>query len=1095
MAVYLTISKKSLQQFIAKITSTKSSVVVILFALLLSIGQVFAQEGTFMSGRITDQETGSPLVGASVSISSLRIGAVTDKDGYFRFRAPSGRYTLEVRYVGYQTYTQSIVIKENQTTTVEIKLTQGTILTNEIVVVGLSGEVDRTKLGNTIGSVGSEAVNNVVSSSAIDALSGRVLGAQVTKNSGTPGAGTYITLRGRKTIEGSSEPLYVVDGIIIDNTSLYEQSGHYQFSNRAVDINPDDIESMQILKGASAAAIYGAKAGNGVIIINTKRGKLTSSDKPARVNFYTSFESGTKAGTVPLQRIYGQRIPAAPYTPGSSDSYAMDDNGLPMPLPAGTPTYDHSEDVFRTAYSTENNLSISGGVPQFDYLLSGSYLYNQGYVEGSSLERSSIRANLGFTLFPKVTVQSNTNYIYTDNKLPQDGSNTSGIMLGGLRTPPDFNNKIYLEDDGVTQHRFASYDNPIWTQKTNIFDQKINRVLHNTEAKWMPFDWLTLSGRYGMDWYSFSYNERFAVQSANSPSRLGSVSRYDASNWQQNLDLTFNINQSLFEDNLAMNLVGGSQIVWYDRTTTYGYSSSTLPFFDQITAGATKDASSSLTKTKTVGYFGQLTSTYLNRYSLTLGLRRDGSSTFGESNKFHYYPKVGLSYTLSNEPFFEDMKNIISNVRLRGSWGEAGSPTLPYAYATNTVYLTDGNFDPWVDASQSRRGGFNGIRAYEIAGAKDINPELSIEREVGIDLGLLNDRVTIEATFYHSNVFDMILSVPAPPSTGFTYQLKNGAAMWNEGIELGITANPIRTKTVNWVTALNYTRNYNLVTSLDAQYYDITGGFVGALNDAVVGYPLGSFRMYGWLRFDADRYAKEDTNYVKDAEMNTYHYKDGDIRYSYWDPSTKKVVGDDYEGNYVGAPRQSPSLVMVGDPNPSFMLSWRNDITLFNNLTISFLFDGVFNFDVWNGTRGALYNFGVADDTKDRADLWVENGHQVYDYTNVIKNDNEQERVAVNKQDKYRAYYNGFNINEPFIEDGTFIKLRELSVSYRWRGLEQWNLGDIVFSFAARNLFTITDYTGFDPEVNTFSLAEGRGIDFFTLPQMRSYRFGISINY
>ncbi|HAW09213.1 MAG TPA: hypothetical protein DCW42_08655 [Bacteroidetes bacterium] len=229
--------------------------------------------------------------------------------------------------------------------------------------------------------------------------------------------------------------------------------------------------------------------------------------------------------------------------------------------------------------------------------------------------------------------------------------------------------------------------------------------------------------------------------------------------------------------------------------------------------------------------------------------------------------------------------------------------------------------------------------------------------------------------------------------------------------------------------------------------------------------------------------------------MNTYHYKNGDIRYSYWDPSTKTVVGDDYGENYVGAPRQSPSLLMVGDPNPSFMLSWRNDITLFNNLTISFLFDGVFNFDVWNGTRGALYNFGVAGDTKDRADLWVENGHQVYDYTNVIKNDNEQERVAVNKQEKYWTYYNGFYINEPFIEDGTFIKLRELSVSYRWRGLEQWNLGDIVFSFAARNLFTITDYTGFDPEVNTFSLAEGRGVDYFTLPQMRSYRFSISINY
>jgi len=1089
MTKYLTISKKSLYKIWSKISNVKSPVVVVLIALLLSLSNAFAQEGTFVAGKITDEETGAPLVGASVSIPSLRIGAVTDRNGNFRFRAPAGRFTLEVRYVGYQTVTQSITIKENQTTTVDLKLTQGTILTNEIVVVGLSGEVDKTKLGNTIASVGSEAVNNVVSSSAIDALSGRVLGAQVTKNSGTPGAGTYITLRGRKTIEGSSEPLYVVDGIIIDNTSLYEQEGRYQFSNRAVDINPDDIESIQVLKGASAAAIYGAKAGNGVIIINTKKGKLTSSDKPARVNFYTSFETGTKAGDVPLQRIYGQRNPYQPYKPGSSDSYAMDAEGNPKPLPLGTPTYDHSNDVFRTAYSTENNLSISGGVPQFDYLITGSYLFNQGYVEGSDLERSSIRANVGFTLFPKVNVQSNTNFIYTNNNLPQDGSNTSGIMLGGLRTPPDFNNEIYLEDDGVTQRRFASYDNPIWTQKSNIFNQKIYRVLHNTEVKWMPLDWLSLTGRYGMDWYSFGYNERLAVQSAASPSRLGSISRYDARNWQQNLDLTFNITQAIFDNDLTFDFVGGSQIIWYNRSATSAASTITLPFFDEIAAGATKDAGSSYEETKTVGYFGQLTSTYLDRYSLTLGLRRDGSSTFGTSQKFHYYPKVGVSYTISNEPFFEGLRNIFSNVRLRGSWGEAGSPNLPYAYATNTVFITDGNFDPWVESSESRRGGFNGIRAYEIAGAENINPELTIEREVGIDLGFLDDRIFVEATFYHSNVFDMILSVPAPPSTGFTYQLQNGAAMWNEGFELGITANPVKTKNVNWVTALNYTRNYNLVTSINADYYEITGGFVGALNTAMSGHPLGAFRMYGWDRFDAERYAKEGSDYIADAEMNAYHYKDGDIRYSYWDPETQQVIGDDWGYDYVGAPRQASDLVIVGNPNPSFMLSWRNDITLFNDLTISFLFDGVFNFDVWNGTKGALNNFGVSGESADRAELWIENGHQVYSYADP---DNP---VPVNKQEKYWSYYNGFYINEPFIEDGTFIKLRELSVSYRWKGLEQWKIGDIVLTFAARNLFTITDYTGFDPEVNTFSLAEGRGIDYFTLPQMRSYRFSLSINY
>lgn len=1071
---------------VSKTISISSSVAVILFALMFSGLQLLAQSGTFVSGKVTDQESGKPLVGASVSIPDLRIGSVTDKDGNFKFKAPAGRYTLEVKYVGYDAVTRSITIKAGETTVADFKLSQGSIRTNEIVVVGLSGEVDKNKLGNTIASVGAEAVNSVVSSSAIDAISGRVLGAQVTRNSGQPGAGTYITLRGRKTFEGSSEPLYVVDGIIIDNTSLYDPSGRIQFSNRATDINPDDIESMQILKGASAAALYGAKAGNGVIIITTKKGKYTGSDKPARISYSTSVQMDQKSGKIDLQTTFGQRKPYKPYTPGSSDSWTT------TPLAAGTPVYDHQEDVFRTAYSTENSLTISGGVPQFDYSINGTYLDNQGYVEGSQLTRSSVRANIGASILPKLNLQSNTNYISTNNDLPQDGSNTSGIMLGSLRTPPEFNNKNYLEDDGVTQRRFASYDNPIWTQKNNKFNQKIDRVLHSTELKWMPLDWLSFSARYGLDYYSYNYGERLAVQSASSPSRLGSISYSRITNQQQNLDLTFNLNQSIMDGDLNFGLVGGTQSIWFDRSTLGGSSTNTLSFFDQVAAGSSKDASSSLTKTEIQGQFGQLTTTYLNRYSLTLGIRRDGSSTFGESNQYHTYPKAGLSYTVSDEPFFEGIKNIISNFRIRAAYGEAGSPDLPYAYATNNVYITEGNFDPWVETSNSNRGGFNGIRSSSVAGATDIRPELTIEREIGFDLGFWENKLSFEFSFYHSDVYDLIMSLPAPPSTGYTNMLSNAGSMWNEGIEIGITANPINTKDFNWVTAFNYTRSYNLVTSLKAQFYTLTGGFVGAVNSASVGRPLGVFQTYGWLRYDAKKAAAAkpgDIDYVDPKEMAAYNYKNGDVRYSYWDADAGEVVGDDYGLNYVGAPRQSPDLLFIGNPNPAYMLSWRNDFTFLENFTFSFLFDGVFGFDVWNGTRGALYNFGTSGDTKDRNDPWVENGHPVMDYSDPAN------PVQASKVNKYRSYYNGFNINEPFFEDGSFIKLREVKLDYKWNGLQDWNINSIVFSLSARNLYTITNYKGYDPEVNTFSLAEGRGVDYFTLPQVFSMRFGISINY
>ncbi len=1074
-------------------------VLVVLFTILLSGLQLLAQSGTFVSGKITDAESGKALTGASVSVPELRIGAVTDKDGNFKFRAPAGKHTVEVKYLGYQTVTRSVTLKEGETTTINIKLSQGSIRTNEIVVVGLSGEVDKNKLGNTIASVGNEAINNVVSSSAIDALSGRVLGANVTRSSGQPGAGTYVTLRGRKTMEGSSEPLYIVDGVVIDNTFIYDPSGTQQFSNRVTDINPEDIEDMQILKGAAAAALYGAKAGNGVVIITTKRGKFTSSDKPARISFKSSLQIDNKSGKIDLQKEFGQATPYQPYKPGSTNSWST------KKLPDGTPVFDHQEEPFRTAMSTENSLSISGGVPQFDYLINGTYANNQGYVEGSKLERTSVRANVGISLLPGVTVQTNNNYIYTNNDLPQDGSNTSGILLGALRTPPEFDNTIYLEADGVTQRRFASYDNPIWTQKFNKFNQKINRFLHSTEFKYMPLDWLTFNLRYGLDWYSYNYIERHAVGSATSPSRMGGIYKTRIENRQQNLDFTFNLNQSILDGDLEFNLVGGSQSIWYDRSSVGASATQTLAFFDEIAAGSTKDATSSMTQTEIQGLFGQLTTSYLDKYTITFGIRRDGSSTFGESQKFHTYPKASLSYVLSKEPFFEGLKGIFSNFRIRAAWGQAGSPDLPYAYATNNVYITNGNFDPWVESSDSKRGGFNGIRSSAVAGAKDINPETSTETEFGFDIGLLEDAVSLEFSYFRSDVEDLIMSLPAPASTGFTNMLKNGGAMWNKGFEIGLTARPFSTSDFSWVTRLNYTATTNEVTRLDADFYTLTGGFVGILNSAVKGMPLGTFQTAGWLRYD-DAKAKDPANAgskwaVSDAERAYYKqltgrdYQNGDVRVSYWDPDAKEVVNDDYGMNYAGAPVQDPDLIFKYDPNPDFMISWSNDFTIFKDFTVSFLWDMVWGFDVWNGTKGALYNFGTHGDTRDRLDPWNdENGHPVYDFNPVIDGEAETPTIP-NKVMKYRLYYNGFNINEPHIEDGSFIKLREIRLDYRWRGLEDWNISQITFSFAARNLLTITNYKGYDPEVNTFSLAEGRGVDYFTLPQVTSLRFGISINY
>jgi TonB-linked SusC/RagA family outer membrane protein len=1059
----------NLKQFAGnRIELLKVSMIAILTVMLFATASLKADTKGTVKGLVTDAETKKPLIGATVSIPELRLGAITDDKGKFSFEAPAGTHIVQIRYVGYEVTKRKLLVRAGETTKFDLALSGTDVMTNEVVVTGLTGEVDKRKLGNMVSNVGGNEIAKTVSSSAVDAIAGRVPGVQVTKNSGTPGSGTFITMRGRRTIEGSSEPLYVVDGIIMDNSSLYDGSGTKQFSNRAVDINPSDIEDMTILKGASAAAIYGSQAGNGVVIITTKKGKLTSFDKPASITYSSSYGMDQKTGTVPTQTTFGQRTPYKPYKAGSTDSWST------TPLAAGTTVYNQADVPFRTGQNTENTLTISGGVPQFDYLLSGTYNNTSGYVIGSEYQRSSIRGNVGAQILPGVTIQNNTNFISINNDLPQDGSNTSGIMLGALRTPPEFDNTNYLEADKVTQRKFASYDNPFWSQHFNTYNSKIDRFLNSTDIKYKPVDWVTLKAGLGIDRYEYINSEKLAVGSRAS-SNLGSLdySRYTSKN--TNLDLTATLVNKWADDAIATTFVFGSQTLWNTYSVLAGSSTNILPFYDMISAGSTKDAGSSLYEYMKVGVFGQLTTSFYDRYNVTLAIRRDGSSTFGASQKYHWYPKASISYNISDEDFWKGIKDVVNTAKLRATYGTAGSPSLPGTYATNYLYGTAGFFDPWGRGTTASRNGYIGIKpgggssdSYVVAGSEDIRPENTEEIEFGFDFGILNNFITFEATYYSQNITDMILSIDVASSTGYDKQLLNGAAMWNKGFEFIMNANLIKTPDFSWTTSFNYSQNKNEVTDLlGVESQSLNGGFTGIQNMAVKGKPLGIFMGYGWLRDEA-----------------------GNIQYSTWDAAKKEVMGDDWGMNLVGAPRQASDMVTIGDPNPDFQFGWRNEFTVMKDLTFSFLFEGVYGFDVWNGTKGALMNFGTAKVTEDRNETWVNDaGQTVMDYSDAAN------PVAATKLNYYRYYANGFYINEPWVEDGSFIKLREITVEYRWDGLKPWNISNVTFTASARNLLTITKYTGYDPEVNTFSLAEGRGFDYFTLPQVKSFRFGISVNY
>jgi TonB-linked SusC/RagA family outer membrane protein len=1042
-------------------------------ALILSLSTVALAQDGGLRGTVKDKATGEALIGANVLVVGTNRGAASNTEGAYQITGLSpGRYTITARYIGYKSGQQIITVVANQTIDLSFSLEQDVLRIDEVVITGLSGEVPRAQLGNSIGKVAGADLQKIPVTSVHDGLSGKIPGLLVTKSTGTPGTGTYITLRGRRTITGSSQPLWVVDGVPIDDSFIYDGSGTVQGANRSTDINPNDIESIEVLKGASAAAIYGARAANGVILVTTKSGKLSESGKFARINYTSSYSSDNMVSSVPLQQSYGQRVaykPGVPPVYGSTDSWGA-------LLPSGTPTYDHSKDVFRTGHMVVNGLSISGGNPAIKYLVSGTFTGQSGYVIKSNFNQQNLRVNLNYTPIASLSLKSNSNYINEKVNLPQDGSNTSGILLGSLRTPPEFDNSIYLESDGVTQRRFASYDNPMWTMNSNTYLTELTRFIHSTGFDYDPLEGVRVSGSVGWDRYNQFNYRRLAVDAAASPSRKGSVDQNRYTNNIVNTDFTLT-GKYRFTDDILGTMVLGQQLVFTTRNTTSGSSTTTLPFFDEIGAGTTKDAGSSHSESRLYSYYLMGTVNAWDRLTVTGAVRRDAGSAFGSLHPTAYYPKASIAYRLSQESFMQSLKNIVDELKLRAAWGKAGR--VLGAYATNVTYTVGGLPDPWGRATSAGRAGQSGIRQSLDAGSDDVKPELSTELEAGIDATFWSRRVNLEVSYYKQDITQLLLYVGVPRSTGYNTQLRNAGEMWNKGIEVKLDINPIRMDDFSWVASVNYARNRNEVTKLEGfsgSYITLTGAFAGIYNIAKEGRPLGT-----WL----------GGGFERDANNN--------IVYS--DPADPTKRDNLVNTNIKGAPRINTLQVELGRADPDWTGSFRNTFTfLGGDLNFSILFDAMWGHKLWNGTKGAMYNFGTHKDTEDRDALWFNDAGQPVTYQGTaplaIGTRTYQPGEQLRREVWYRYYANSFNnIHEPTIEDGSFVKLRDITLSYRLRNLSFFNIESIVFTVSARNLKTWTKYTGYDPEVNTFQQAEGRGYDYFTLPPVRSVKLDISINY
>lgn len=963
------------------------------FVLCLSLSisiSAFAQ--LTIKGTVTD-ERGESLPGANIIVVGTTTGTNTDAQGNFALylSEPAAETTIEARFVGYKSARQTI--RQNSgLVEVSFQLAVDVLQFDEIVVTGLSVAASKKQLGNAISTLTIRQLESTGATSLDKALTGKLAGALIQQNSGNPGGGVTIRLRGTGTVLGDADPLYVVDGVIVNNDSpeLIRLGGGSQ--NRLIDLNPNDVERIEIVKGA-AAALYGSRANNGVVQIFTKRG---AQGKP-RINYTYGLSTSNIRKTLPVNRA------------------TVDNRGNKNPDGSDVQRFDHQDAIFRRAAGMEHYASISGGSGNTRYFASGSYLADQGVIENTLFRRVSGRTRIDQNLSNWLTLSVGGNFVFSkSNDIPNGGLNSNyGSMTGFIFGPNTYNLTPDPEtgtypDDGILA-------NPLEVIDRYDFTQEITRYIGSTQLNATPLSGLSIDYTLGIDTYDQTAIA-FIPTGTSAPGLANGFSRRAVFDFLQlNNDINLRYQRDIFPNVQSTTRIGGT--LQYEKGENFSAEGRNLsPVAEVVTSGANVVAGEFRSKRVIYGGFVQQTFGIANRLFITAAARIDASSVYDADNRWQFYPKASASYLISDAGFWQNsaLQNILPDFKLRASIGASGGQTAigPYDRLTNyNASSYDGN--PGLVPSTQLGG--------------TIKPERQREIEIGTDFSLLSNRLGIELTYYDQRIDDLLLFRTLSPSTGHSRALQNVGTMDNTGLELLARAIPLARSHLRWESTLTYSTNKNKVDGIEGGRLIIPNSFsqVSAIN----GEPLGVFF---------------STAFERDAQGN--------------------IAND--ENNL---PIQAADRKIIGDPNPDFTASWINQIAVGQNWSFRMQWDAIIGGDVFNFTRrlAALSAFGVLTDYERELNGELPAGYNA--------------RV--------------FRIFEQWIEDGSFVKLRELSASYRWQP-QFLGLNSIQLSLIGRNLLSIDDYSGYDPETNIAGQRTAvRGFDFVEVPIPRSISFRISLNY
>ncbi|MEE9371727.1 MAG: SusC/RagA family TonB-linked outer membrane protein [Saprospiraceae bacterium] len=1022
----------------------------LMVVLLFAIGSLLAQKT--ITGTISDQ-SGETLVGANVLVKGSNVGTISEIDGSFSLEVPEAFSTIIISFTGYRT--QEVDISSQ--THIDIVLGEGELL-DEIVVTSLGIKKESKKLGYAIDQIDGEEMTKARSDNVIGALQGKVTGVNITQTSGNLGGSTKIIIRGVTSLSGNNDPLFVIDGMPMNNdqiSSASRISGTRDFGNGASVINPDDIESLSVLKGAAATALYGARAAAGAIIITTKRGK-SSSDGSARVSINSSYRlddlfvipdyqqdfaqgllskyDSSQIGTDWGPRNVGQTVQNVPIIGGPGALRKIEDNGV--------------KDFFNTGFTAINNFAISDGTEKMDYRVSFGALNQTGILPGAKLSRYNVSLNAGVSHSERLQSRFGIQFIKTDSEgtgaAGANDPNIIGLSSFSSTTDPAVYDPWIDEAGNQINTSTPTSNNPLWIRHENRNERDDSRVLANMSMTYSPIDKLGITGQIG---YDFDQDNRLITNRKGTAQRINGDFRVDKiNNIQVNTDILAKYEIDVSQDFDVFTLVGFN----YNKRkrATERLVSTSLLVPELFAPGNTEQNVPARFFQEQVlfGGYGSVDVTYKDFWTLSFTGRQDWTSTLPKENRKYFYPSVSTAFVFTDALNISNT-GILDYGKFRASYAEVGNDTGPYQldFVFNPITTATGQYGLNVNFP------FNGRLAFakgQTVPPSDLKPERQKSFEVGVDLDFLDYRLGIDMTYFHTRNVDQILALPIPETTGFSFLRTNVGQVNTTGFEISLDATPLRMKNFIWTTAINFSKADTKVVELSegVDRVLIASGFnsVQVVAEAGKGFELFA------------------VPFLRDTV------------------SGRPIINPNDGTRLAGEARTFGSVL------PDFTMGFINNFSI-GPVDISFTVDWKSGGIMKSSTVEALQVNGLVEETlQNREGTFI-------DVAGVLENadgtfrDND---IPVVSSQVFWGALNNSSVAEPYIFDASFVKLREVAINYTLPKsfLSKTFFKELSIGLEARNVALLySKVPHIDPEASLFgSGRDGFGIERQNVPSTKS---------